>query len=104
MKKKKSDKNLENIEFLYKAILKLETVDECKKFFRDLCTITELEAINERFMVMKMINEGIPYREIADKTGVSSATITRVAHWLNNGCGGYKLILKKLGLLKKEKE
>jgi TrpR-related protein YerC/YecD len=100
MKKNKEKKNIGSIDFLYEAILKLETVGECKKFFRDLCTLSELKSMSERLLVMKMVNEKVPYREISEKTGVSSATITRVAHWLNHGEGGYKLMLKKLGLLK----
>ncbi len=89
----KSDKSLDEI---YQAILKLENINECKKFFRDLCTISELNSMAERFSVVKMINQNIPYREISKKTGSSTATITRVAHWLHHGKGGYKLILKRV--------
>ncbi|MBL4694410.1 hypothetical protein JKY72_03510 [Candidatus Gracilibacteria bacterium] len=85
-----------NLKELYGAVLQLETADECKKFFRDLCTISELAAMTERFQAVKMINEGIPYREISKKTGSSTATITRVAHWLHHGKGGYKLVLERL--------
>lgn len=81
---------------LYEAILTLKTADECKKFFRDLCTISELNAMTERFQVVKMINKNIPYREICKKTGSSTATITRIAHWLHHGKGGYKLILERI--------
>lgn len=81
---------------LYGAILKLETTDECKKFFRDLCTISELGSMAERFAVVKMIDQKIPYREISKKTGSSTATITRVAQWLHHGEGGYKLMLKRI--------
>jgi TrpR-related protein YerC/YecD len=80
---------------LYEAILKLESVEECKKFFRDLCTVSELGSMAERFAVVKMIQQGIPYRQISKKTGSSTATITRVAHWLHHGKGGYKLILER---------
>ncbi len=89
----KSDKSLDEI---YQAILNLENINECKKFFRDLCTISELNSMAERFSVVKMINQNIPYREISKKTGSSTATITRVAHWLHHGKGGYKLILKRV--------
>ncbi len=93
MEKELDSKELEQ---LYKAILKLKTVGECKKFFRDLCTFTELKAMAERFEVVQLIEENTPYREIAKRTGSSTATITRVAHWLHHGMGGYKLILNRM--------
>jgi len=80
---------------LYEAMLKLESVDECKKFFRDLCTITEIDAMTERYKIVKMVEDGVSYREISKQTGSSTATITRVAHWLHHGKGGYKLVLEK---------
>lgn len=93
--KKNSPTNKELTE-LYEAILKLRTTDESKKFFRDLCTIAELTALAERFQVVKMVNQKIPYRAISEKTGSSTATIARVAHWLHHGKGGYKLILERI--------
>ncbi|MBU0981667.1 hypothetical protein KKC94_03150 [Patescibacteria group bacterium] len=87
--------NNKGLKEVYEAVLKLETVDECKKFFRDLCTISELNSMAERFTVAKMVDQKIPYREISKKTGSSTATITRVAHWLHHGKGGYKLILER---------
>lgn len=81
---------------LFKAISKIETEGEAKKFFRDLCTISELTAMSERFEVVQQVTEGIPYRTINKKTGVSTATITRVAHWLHHGMGGYKLVLDRM--------
>ena len=87
--------NNKELKEVYEAVLKLETVDECKKFFRDLCTMSELNSMAERFAVVKMVNEKIPYRQICKKTGSSTATITRVAHWLHHGKGGYKLILER---------
>jgi len=81
---------------LAEAVLQLETVDECKKFLRDLCTLSELEAMVERLQVAKRVFAGEKYREINKKTGSSTATITRVAHWLHHGTGGYKLILKRI--------
>jgi len=81
---------------LFKAILKLKTSGEATKFFRDLMTMEELEEISKRWQAAKMIDKGNPYREIAKKTGLSTATITRVAHWLNYGEGGYKLALKRV--------
>jgi len=91
-----SKPNNKDLKELYEAILKLETADECKKFFRDLCTVSELSSMTERFQSVKMIDDGIPYREISKKTGSSTATITRVAHWFHHGKGGYKLVLSRL--------
>lgn len=88
--------NNKELKEVYEAVLKLKTVDECKKFFRDLCTLSELNSMAERFAVAKMIDKKIPYREISKKTGSSTATIARVAHWLHHGKGGYKLILERV--------
>jgi len=81
---------------LYEAVLQLGSVAECKKFFRDLCTTSEIAAMSERLQVVKMVIEEIPYREISKKTGSSTATITRIAHWLHHGKGGYKLVLDRM--------
>lgn len=81
---------------LFKAIMALESEDECKKFMRDLCTFPELKALSERWQVAKQVNKNVPYRSIAEQTGSSTATITRVAHWLHHGMGGYKLVLDRL--------
>ena len=81
---------------LSQAILKLESVDECKRFLRDLCTLSELEAMTERFQVAKRVFAGEKYREINKKTGSSTTTITRVAHWLHHGMGGYRLVLERM--------
>lgn len=88
--------NNKGIKEVYEAVLKLETVGECKKFFRDLCTMSELNSMAERFTVVRMVDQKIPYREICKKTGSSTATITRVAHWLHHGKGGYKLMLERI--------
>lgn len=93
---KKSDIKAKQLNELYEAILQLQTTEECKKFLRDLCTVSELTAMAERWQVVKMIERKITYREICEKTGVSTATITRVAHWLNHGESGYKLVLERL--------
>lgn len=84
------------MEKLYEAFLALKTPDECKRFLRDLCTLSELREMSERFLVADMISQKIPYREIAARTGVSTGTITRIAHWLYHGEEGYALILKRL--------
>jgi len=81
---------------LFRAVLKLDSPKECEKFFRDLCTLSELSAMKERWQVVQKVDKKIPYRKINEDTGVSTATITRVAHWLNHGMGGYRLLLDKL--------
>lgn len=81
---------------LMDAIAALKTREECKKFFRDLCTLKELESMASRWQVAQQIRKGITYRKIVKKTGVSTATITRVASWLHHGTGGYKLALHRL--------
>lgn len=88
--------NNKDLQALYEAVLKLKSVDECKKFFRDLCTLSELSSMTERLSVAKMVKKEIPYRDICIKTGSSTATITRVAHWFHHGSGGYKLVLDRL--------
>lgn len=80
---------------LFEAVSRLRDREECARFFRDLCTVTELQAMAERWLVACLLNEGIPYREISHRTGASTATITRVAHWLRHGEGGYRLMLDK---------
>lgn len=82
---------------LFKAILSLKSIEECERFFRDILTLEEIREITARWQVAQMINEGLSYREIADKTKISTSTITRVAHWLHHGEDGYKLVLSKLG-------
>jgi len=82
---------------LFKAILKLKTADECERFFRDLLTINELRDLAQRWEIVLLLNDEIPYREIETKTGASTATITRVAHWLKHGEKGFRLILNRLG-------
>lgn len=78
---------------LTKAFLKAKTTKEMENLLRDLCTMTELQAMTERWQAAKMIKEGIPYRTICEKTGISTATITRVAHWIKHGEGGYQKTL-----------
>jgi len=81
---------------LFKTILSLKDLKEAEKFFRDLCTIDELKVMNERWEIAKLINQNLPYRKIADKLNVSTTTVSRVALWLNNGEGGYRLVLDRL--------
>ena len=83
----------------FEAVLALESVDECYDFFDDLCTVQELKALSQRMRVAKMLHEGKQYSEIAEKTGSSTATISRVNRSLNFGCDGYRMILGRLGKL-----
>ncbi len=82
---------------LYDAFLALKNREECGAFLRDVCTIAEIDALTERFAIARLISKGISYREAADDTGASTTTVTRVAHWLHHGMGGYPLVLKRLG-------
>lgn len=93
---KKSNISDDRIDCLCDAILAIKTKEECRDFFRDLCTLSELKSMSERLQVAKELMDKVPYREIAKKIGSSTATITRVADWLNNGTGGYKKILERL--------
>lgn len=79
---------------LTKAFLSLKSEKEVESFLRDVCTISELQAMTERYEVAQLLKEGIAYRKIAEKTGVSTTTITRVAHWMKYGKGGYEVALK----------
>lgn len=81
---------------LYEAILTLKDVDECRRFFRDLCTPAELEAMADRWAVVGLLREGLPYRDIHDRTGVSVTTVGRVARFLSDGNGGYEIAFDRL--------
>jgi len=81
---------------LYRAILTLKDTDECYDFFSDLCTVSELKAMEQRFEVAKLLNEGLIYNDILEKTGASSATISRVNRSLNYGTDAYHLIFDRL--------
>ncbi len=86
----------EKNDLLYRAILKLETEEECYNFFQDLCTISELRAMEQRFEVATLLDEDMIYSEILEQTGASSATISRVNRSLINGTGGYTSVLEKM--------
>jgi TrpR-related protein YerC/YecD len=81
---------------LFMAILKLENIEECYNFFEDICTVSELKALAQRLEVAKMLDENQTYTEIAQKTGASTATISRVNKCLNYGADGYRTILNRL--------
>jgi TrpR-related protein YerC/YecD len=76
---------------LFSAVLTLKSIEECRSFFRDLCTPAELQALADRWAVVGLLQQGVPYREIHKQTGVSVTTIGRVARYLQNGNGGYTL-------------
>jgi TrpR-related protein YerC/YecD len=80
---------------LFDAIRSLETRAETEAFFRDLCTLSELEAMAHRWQVARLLEQGLPYLEIAERTGASTTTVTRVAHWLRHGEGGYRAALDR---------
>ncbi len=83
-------------DLLYEAILKLKTPEECIKFFEDLCSITELRAMEQRFQVAEMLHRGMIYNDILEKTGASSATISRVNRSLHYGSDGYEIVFSRL--------
>jgi TrpR-related protein YerC/YecD len=80
---------------LFGVIRLLDSEEECARFFRDLLTIKELEAMAERWQIARLIDEGMPYRKISESTGASTTTVTRIAHWLKYGEGGYRLMLDR---------
>ena len=83
-------------ENLYKAILSLKTMDECMNFFDDLCTVSELMAMEQRYQVASCLNDGMIYNDILAETGASSATISRVNRSLQYGKGGYEVVFQRL--------
>ena len=84
------------LDLFFESVLKLENIDECYKFFEDVATINELKALSQRIQVAGMLKEKKVYTEIAEETGASTATISRVNKCLNYGTGGYNLILDRL--------
>src|SRR6187402_3481743 len=77
------------------AVAALETRDEARRFLRDLCTLPELEALTHRWQTARLLEEGVPYVEIAERVPTSTATVTRVAQWLRHGTGGYRIALDR---------
>ncbi len=86
----------DELTFFYRAVLALETEEECRAFFDDLLTLNELVSIPQRLEVARMLNEGKPFLEITEKTGASTATIGRVSRCLKRGADGYKTILGRI--------
>ncbi len=85
-----------DVEALFNAIMTLEDTEETEHFFRDLCTLNELRDMAQRWAVVRMLDSGMHYAEISRTTGASTATITRIASWLNHVEGGYRAMLDKL--------
>ncbi|MDD4569336.1 MAG: YerC/YecD family TrpR-related protein [Tepidanaerobacteraceae bacterium] len=90
------------IDRLFDAILLLENKEDCYRFFEDICTIGEVQSMAQRLQVAEMLKEGRTYTDIAQKTGASTATISRIKRFLNYGANGYNLILERL--VKKNQE
>lgn len=92
------DQRLEDeaVDFLFAGILRLETVEECYRFFEDLCTVGEIRSLAQRFQVARMLQEGRTYEQIVKATGMSTATISRIKRFLHYGADGYRLILERL--------
>ncbi len=82
---------------LLDTILALPDREAAERFFRDLCTLRELHDLAQRWHVVRLLDDGIPYAEISRTTGASTATVTRIAQWLNHGTGGYREALDRAG-------
>lgn len=92
----------EAVDYLFDAILSLKDRDECYTFFEDVCTINEILSLSQRFEVAAMLRSGKTYLEIAEKTGASTATISRVNRSLNYGNDGYDMVFKRLNAVESE--
>ena len=88
----------EAVDYLFSAILSLENKEECYTFFEDVCTINEIQSLAQRFEVARLLREKKTYLEIADKTGASTATISRVNRSLNYGNDGYDMVFERIGM------
>lgn len=86
----------DNVDFLFEAVLNLQTLEECYDFFEDLCTVPELKALSQRIVVAKMLRDKKVYSDIVSATGASTATISRVNRSLQYGCNGYEEIFKRM--------
>lgn len=86
----------DNVDFLFEAVLALKNMEECYDFFEDLCTVQELKTLSQRIAVAKMLSDKRVYTDIVNKTGASTATISRVNRSLHYGCDGYDKIFARL--------
>lgn len=84
------------LDILFKAIVSLENIDECYAFFDDLCTVSEVKSMSQRFQVARMLMDDEHYNSIVEKTGASTATISRVKRSLDYGCDGYSTVLPRI--------
>ena len=91
----------DDVKILFEAIISLETVDECRAFFEDACTVKEIIEIAQRLKIAKMLRNKSSYSAINSQTGISTATISRVSRCLDYGSGGYDMVLNRLN---KEKD
>lgn len=95
---------IKNLDDLYEAVLCLEIVEECRLFFKDLCTIPELKALSQRFQVAKLLVENHVYSDIVSETGASTATISRVNRSISyDGSGGYNIVFDRLKAKEEQK-
>jgi TrpR-related protein YerC/YecD len=86
----------EQLEYLVDAIWSTKSRGELRAFLRDLCTLSELDAMAHRWHVARLVDQGLPYLEISKRTGASTATVTRVAQWVRHGQGGYRTALERI--------
>ncbi len=86
---------LAGLDDLAATVTSLRDAEEVKRFLRDLCTLPELEALAHRWQIVQLIEQGVPYLEIAERVPTSTATVTRVAQWFRHGTGGYRLALER---------
>ncbi len=91
-----SEYSNKDIQELIHAVLTLKSEKEAADFFRDLLTVKEIQEFSNRWQMVKMIDKGTPYLEIAQKLGVSTTTVSRCAHWLHHGTGGYRTALSRI--------
>ncbi len=89
-------------DFLFEAVLQLRDIDECYKFFEDLCTVPEIKAMSQRIVVAKMLSDKRVYSDIVKQTGASTATISRVNRSLEYGCDAYPMVFSRMGEAKEE--
>ncbi|MCL2774344.1 MAG: YerC/YecD family TrpR-related protein [Oscillospiraceae bacterium] len=91
----------DHVDYLFKAMMSLENTDEFYKFFDDICTVAEVAEMSKRLQAAKMLRAGTVYSEVSEKTGLSTATISRVSRCLKYGSDGYTLVLNRLDMLEK---
>lgn len=92
---------LPGLDDLADAVVLLRDRDDARRFLRDLCTLAELEQLTHRWQIVRLLEQKVSYLEIAERIGTSTATVTRVAHWLRHGTGGYRVVLERT--LRREK-